>query len=151
MYLCIYLSIISLYIYTIKAKKKKVAKLLGSRNLRNSGYNRGNLLSVISFFPRVSNSFRHTYIMRITFVSSVVTFYILMIMEKGKVLLWLLNAPAERYCKNHCLTCVMYLSLDQTMDRGIGNYKWCNHAKTWDKVNCVMRGKKNVVLGGQRQ
>ena len=45
----------------------------------------------------------------------------------------------------------MYLSLDQTMDRGKCNYKWFNNAKACDKVNSVMRRKKNMVLGGQRQ
>lgn len=45
----------------------------------------------------------------------------------------------------------MYLFLDQTTDKGISNYKWFNHAKACDKVNSVMRGKKNMVLGAQRQ
>lgn len=69
-----------------------------------------------------------------TFVTSGITVYVLMMMEEEDISHDHLTFQQKDHRESHSLNCVMYLSLDQPMDRVKGYYQWPNHGNSCGTV-----------------
>lgn len=134
MYVCVSLTLYKYY-RSLQAKKK-VKVEYSSWDLRNIDYNRSSLFITYLYFSMCVYLTFSGYIQNenMTFVTSGITFYVLMMMEEEDISHDHLTFQHKDHRESHSLNCVMYLSLDQPMDRVKGYYQWPNHGNSCGTV-----------------